>query len=80
MCFKVGDIVEVIEIKPYWEIYKDRHKIFKKPCRIIGMVGGSLYKVEIPRGEVILLLKKRLRPFIKVGQQLLFSFMGEENA
>ncbi len=75
MKYKVGDIVEVIEVLPEWEIYSKRDKILNKPCKIVGMSGG-LIMIGYGDGDRLCLLEERLRFFIPHdGNQLLFSFM-----
>ena len=77
MKFKIGDIVEVIEILPSWDIYEDRHKIFDKPFKIVDYE-NPFYSVKIPvtNDNAIFLKEKRLKLYV-ANKQLLFDFMKD---
>ena len=74
MKFKIGDFVEVIEILPEWDIYKDKNTILNRRCKIVSYTDCGLYEVNVGLEDAILLKECRLIPF-KSEKQLLFNFM-----
>ena len=76
MKFKIGDIVEVIEILPEWDIWKDRDKIYNKPCKILGSQ-YDMYNVAVPNATGWIFLKEKRLKLFEIGKQLEFNFMGE---
>ena len=74
MKYKVGDIVEIIEILDCWALYPQRYKIYKKPCKITELVGCDSYIVDVGVGKLHL-TEYRFKPYVEVGKQLEFNFM-----
>jgi len=74
MKYKVGDIVEVISMEKSWYLYPLRHKILKRPWKVVKVLPSGSCFVNVGVGELHL-MKYRLKPYVEVGKQLEFNFM-----
>jgi len=74
MKYKVGDIVEVTEVLKAWYLYPLRHKILKRPWKVVEVFMGGSCMVDVGVGKLHL-MEHRLKPYVEVGKQLEFNFM-----